>query len=129
MNHNPLYDELRMLLDSPSADPVREKPVRTGQRIWAFCPCHSDGSKYGKRSLSLDLRYGLECFAGCEFRDLVRTIRERAGVYPTRPAPTQVLPRRRNGHGELGEVTGAWVYQDEEAQPLFRVVRLEQQGA
>ena len=122
---NPLYDELGLLLDSPSADAVRERPVQSGRRIWAFCPCHSDGARYGKRSLSLDPRYGLECFAGCDFRDLVRTIRQRAGVYPARSAPTQPMPQKRNGRGDLGEIVAVWPYQDEEARPRFRVVKLQ----
>lgn len=127
--NNPLYAELAPLLDSPSADPIREKSVQQGRRIWAFCPCHGDGTKYGKRSLSLDRRYGLECFAGCRFKDVVMAIRERAGIYPARSAPTQRLPQKRRAHGELGEVTGSWTYQDEAGQPLFRVVRLERQSA
>ena len=122
---SPLYRELAPLLDSPSAHAVREVPVQAGRRIWSFCPCHADGTKYGKRSLSLDFRYGLECFAGCEFRDVVRTIRERAGVYPVRTAPTQSLPQRRNGRDDLGDIVASWVYEDEEGQPLFRVLRTE----
>lgn len=122
---NPLYAELGLLLDSPSADPIREKSVQHGRRIWSYCPVHGDGMKYGKRSLSLDPRYGLECFAGCEFRDVVRAIRERAGVYPARPAPTQRLSQKRRARGELGDVTVTWVYQDVEGRPLFRVVRME----
>ena len=122
---NPLYDELRTLLDSPSADAVREQAVQAGRRIWAFCPCHADGTKFGKRSPSLHPRYGLECFAGCSFRDVVRTIRERGGVHLARPVPTQTVRHKRSRRPELGDVVASWVYQDEEGQSLFRVVRLE----
>ena len=123
-----LYAEILPLLDSPSREQVRELSVRHGQRAWAFCPCHADGTKYGKRSLSLSPVYGLDCFAGCEFRDVVRALRERAGIYPTRPAPTRTLPSRRNGHRKLGDVVASWVYQDKDRHPLFRVLRTEGLG-
>ena len=46
-------------------------------------------------------------------------------MYPVRSAPTQPFPHKRSGRGELGDTTGSWTYQDERAQTLFRVVRLE----
>ena len=122
---NPLYGELALLLDSPSAHAVQEKPVQAGRRIWSFCPCHADGTKYGKRSLSLHPRYGLECFAGCSFRDVVMAIRERAGVHPDRPAPGQRLPQRRRGHRDLGDVVATWTYLDKDGAAIFRVLRTE----
>ncbi|MFC1889687.1 hypothetical protein ACFL4G_08025 [Thermodesulfobacteriota bacterium] len=41
----------------------------------AFCPCHGDGEKQGRRSLHVtetkdDERVLLHCFAGCKFKDI-----------------------------------------------------------
>ena len=121
-----LYGELLPLLDAPSREQVRQLPVGQGQRAWGFCPCHNDGATRGKRSLSLSPIYGLDCFAGCAFRDVVRALRERAGIHPVRPAPVggSHPVRRRNGSGRLGDIVASWVYQDEEARNLFRVVKL-----
>ena len=120
-----LYVELLPLLDHPSADSVRERPP-SGGRVWSFCPSHADGTKYGKRSLSLHPTIGLNCFAGCEFRDVVQALRERAGVHPTHPAPSTPY-RSGNGarSGQLGRVTGSWIYEAKDRTPLFRVVRLD----
>ena len=121
-----LYAELLPLLDSPSRYPDRESPVGSGQRAWAFCPCHADGTKHGKRSLSLSPVYGLDCFAGCAFRDVVRALRKRAGIHPARLAPTEQQPaRRRNGARRLGDIVAVWPYQDAQGRSLFRVVRLD----
>lgn len=124
-----LYRELLPLLDSPSADPVRERPVESGRRAWSFCPVHADGSKYGKRSLSLDPKYGLTCFAGCEFRDIMQALRGRSGFHPIHQSPT--APYRRNGKSSAhpgGRIVASWVYQDEQGEPLFRVIRKEWPG-
>ena len=104
---NPLYAELGPLLDSPSADPIREKPVSNGGRIWAFCGVHPDGQKYGKRSLSLHPRGGRAGFAGGARRDVVKATRELGGVDPVRSAPTQPFTHKRSGRGELGDTTGS----------------------
>ena len=121
-----LYAELLPLLDSPSRDPMRESPVGSGGRAWSFCPSHSDGAKYGKRSLSLSSVYGLDCFASCAFPDVVRALRERAGIHPAKAAPTGgSRPARRNGTRRLGDIVASWPYQDKQVRPLFRVVRLD----
>ena len=121
-----LYAELLPLLDHPSADPVRERPP-AGGRVWSFCPSHADGTKHGKRSLSLHPTIGLDCFAGCAFGDIVRALRGRAGVHSTRPAPTAGPPRGRSGarSGQLGQVTERWPYEDATGAAIFRVVRLD----
>ena len=129
-----LYAELLSLLDSPSGDPVRQTLPASGGRVWSFCPSHADGTKHGKRSMSLTPIYGLDCFAGCRFVDIVTALRARSGAHPARSAPTSRPSQRSPGSGRvqrggLGEVTGSWTYQDEAARPLFRVVRLERSGA
>lgn len=120
-----LYAELLPLLDSPSRDPVRETPP-TGGRVWSFCPVHADGTKHGKRSLSLHPKIGLDCFASCAFGDIIRALRERAGLHPAHAAPSTPY-RSRNGTraGQLGQMTGCWPYEDETGAALFRVVRLD----
>lgn len=120
---NKLYDELASLLDSPSRDQSRERIPAPSGRVWSFCPCHPDGTKHGRRTLSLHPIYGVDCFAGCAFRDIVRALRERAGIHPAHVAPT--TPYRNGNHKARtgGRVVAAWVYADEEGHPLFRVVR------
>ena len=48
-----LYREFLPMLDHPSGDPIKEVPVRRDGRVWSFCPIHGDGSKHGRRSMSL----------------------------------------------------------------------------
>ena len=122
-----LYAELLPLLDSPSRDPVRERGTNGG-RAWSFCPCHTDGTKYGKRSLSLHPAYGLDCFAGCAFRDIVRALRARNGGHPAHAAPTATYSRNGNGNKPSrigGPVVATWTYEDESGRPRFRVLRKE----
>lgn len=123
-----LYTELLPLLDSPSADPVRERPVSPGRRIWSFCPVHADGTKHGKRSLSLHPTYGLDCFATCHFKDIVRALRGRAGLHPTRAAPATTYRSGSRTPQPGGRIVASWVYQDEQGEALFRVVRKEWPG-
>ena len=122
-----LYAELLPLLDSPSSDAVREREVRSGCRVWSFCPVHPDGTKYGRRSMSLHATYGLDCFAGCTFRDIVLALQARTGLHPMRPKLTSRPPKgsRTSGHYALGGVVATWAYEDEMRQPILRVVRLE----
>jgi len=54
-------------------------------RLWAFCPSHADGTKHGRRSLSLHPKYGLKCFAGCNFTDILAVLRSH--TMPSRPQP------------------------------------------
>lgn len=56
------------------------QPDRDG-RIWSYCPAHPDGQRSGRRpaagsnlygrSLSLHPQYGLTCFSGCAFREIM----------------------------------------------------------
>jgi len=94
-----LYNELRPLLKSP-------KPPDKDGRIWSFCPCHADGSKHGRRSLSLHPVYGLDCFAGCEFSAILAA-----------------LGARRDGQ-RPSDVEATYTYRAEDGVPLFEVCRL-----
>ena len=119
---NDMYSELLPLLHSPSRDPIRERAPTPGGRCWSFCPAHADGTKYGKRSLSLHSVYGLNCFAGCAFRDIVRALR--GGTFGPRVVGTA---SRTNGKARplSGEIVAAWVYTNALGRALFRVVRIE----
>ena len=97
-DHQALYNELRPLLRSP-------KPPDKDGRIWSFCPCHPDGSKHGRRSLSLHPTIGLDCFAGCEFSAILAA-----------------LGARRDGQRPSEEAT--YTYRAEDGTPLFEVCRL-----
>ena len=62
-----LYRDLEPLLKSP-------KPPDHQGRIWSFCPSHPDGQTKGRRSLSLHPEIGLDCFGGCEFTDILKSL-------------------------------------------------------
>lgn len=75
---------------------------------WAFCPCHEDGVKQGRRSLHVEEKGGkllFHCFAGCNYRDIA------AALGLTRE-------RRREREPEA-----VYRYVDEEGALLFEVVR------
>jgi hypothetical protein len=94
-----LYEELRPLLRNP-------KPPDRDGRIWSFCPCHPDGSKHGRRSLSLHPTIGLDCFAGCEFSAIL-----------------VALGARRDGQ-RPSDIEATYTYRAEDGTPLFEVCRL-----
>lgn len=75
---------------------------------WAFCPCHDDGAKRGRRSLHVEEKGGklfFHCFAGCGYRDIQAALG---------------LARERRREREPEAV---YPYVDEEGKLLFEVVR------
>lgn len=59
--------EIEKYLDKPKPDP------KGG--FFAFCPCHPDGTKQGRRSLSVQEKNGkllVHCFAGCHNEDILK---------------------------------------------------------
>jgi len=72
-----IYEELKNFMPDPKG------PSSSGQ-IWSFCPCHPDGSKTGRRSLSLHPIYGLKCWAGCQWETVATELRNRQGPMPVR---------------------------------------------
>jgi len=105
-----LYRELAPLLDSP-------KRGMDG-RVWSYCPVHGDGAKHrgqpgqAGRSLSLHPKLGLDCFAGCEFTDIVKALKkkevqpvQRVSSRKSAPAPaTETLVKVFKYQGADGEV-------------------------
>lgn len=86
-------------------------PKPAGQGKWlAFCPCHNDGAKQGRRSLSIaegkDGKPLLHCFAGCEYKDIIGAL----GL--DKPAA-----RRER------EIVAAYDYRDAGGKLVFQVVR------
>ena len=65
-----------------------------------MCPCHPDGTKRNNPSLSLHPRIGLDCFAGCNFTDIVNALKSREAKRPYNPAIRT---------GTLGKVEPEWV--------------------
>jgi hypothetical protein len=65
------FDNILPLLNSPVDD-------KKGGYM-AFCPCHSDGAKHGRRSLHVSPgKNGMAlvyCFAGCNAVDILRALR------------------------------------------------------
>ncbi len=102
-----LYEELLPLLGNP-------RQAASG-RTWAFCPTHPDGEKHGRRSLSLDLRYGLVCFAGCEFKALLEALRagQHRNGYQPEPGP------------KAGTLTAVYEYRDEGGELIAEKCRIE----
>ena len=99
-----LYEELRPLLVDP-------RDAADG-RVWSMCPCHPDGQKHGKRSLSLSPRYGLQCFAGCEFTAILSALRQRPSL---------------NGHQDpnQGRLVAVYEYRDSAGVLIAEKARIE----
>ncbi|SHF60816.1 IclR helix-turn-helix domain-containing protein [Desulfofundulus australicus DSM 11792] len=77
----------------------------------AFCPCHNDGAKQGRRSLHIsvsekDGRVLLHCFAGCRYEDIVSALG---------------LPKKTRRERE--EPEAIYPYVDEQGKLLFEVLR------
>jgi hypothetical protein len=109
-----LYDELLPRLRRPSGHPIREMeyPNHEG-RVWSMCPSHGDGAKRGHRSLSLDRTHGLQCFAGCEFKDIIDAL----GVdrHVPREPDSRVVQMRKPSRPEvrpIGEPCKVYEYRD-----------------
>jgi hypothetical protein len=124
-----LYRELLPQLRSPSGDPHREKSYPTGDgRIWSFCPAHPDGTKHHNRSLSLSTKYGVECFAGCEFTAII----DGFNLPHQRPTETErVVPirqTRRPASASYGEPRHLYVYRDSSGVIVGEKGRWEQDG-
>lgn len=106
-----LYQRVFPYLRQPSATATGQREPRYGTRVWSFCPIHPDGQKQGRRSLSLDPAWGLTCFAGCDFKDILDAL----GV----PMPS------KNGHQPLGQIVATYDYLDRTGELLFQVLRYQ----
>lgn len=107
-----LFAELEPLLRDP-------RQAADG-RVWSFCPIHPDGQKSGRRSLSLSPRYGLTCFAGCDFQAIVTALRGRA------------FDPRVNGNGQRpgaseakGKLVATYEYRDSAGNLVAEKCRIE----
>ena len=106
---------------------VREPKKEAGEWL-AFCPCHRDGEKHGRRSLAIREKPGggvlFHCFSGCEYSAIVAALglggngskpekpkKEIVATYPyhdadgtllaeiVRYTPKSFAIRRPDGHG------------------------------
>jgi len=112
------------LLDSPAGDPFGRKPVQPDRHTWFFCPCHVDGSKYGKRSATFHPRYGLTCFAGCNRRDILVALQKRGGVHPGRSPVDSSHPGHRSRSKAIpGRIVACYPYEDEGGRLLYQALR------
>jgi len=123
-----MYRELLPRLRSPSGNPLREVDYPNGEgRVWSYCPAHPDGTKHHNRSLSLSTKYGLECFAGCGFRDILDGL----GVERKRPTANGVVPMHSPppypSHA-IGEPTRVYVYRGTDGTVVAEKGRWEQGG-
>ncbi|RMG50543.1 MAG: hypothetical protein D6717_13700, partial [Gammaproteobacteria bacterium] len=88
-----------------------KEPRKEGKGWMAFCPSHADGTKRGRRSLSIGEGHGgvlLHCFAGCDFRRIL----EELG-----------LPSLSSSRGKEKSMEATYTYTDGEGRPLYRVIR------
>jgi len=103
-----LYQSLQPYLREPKAGP--------GQRIWSYCPAHPDGTKHHRRSLSLHPQYGLTCFAGCSFKDILRGLGYQISSPEHPPAQRDTEPDRTylytTPEGDVLAEKGRWNKED-----------------
>ncbi len=95
---------------APLLGPVKQK----GDWIMAMCPCHADGAKHngsgGGESLGLSKAGVLKCFAGCEFSDVIRALRERSNIPSSVPTPIRAAtPETLDRLYEYRDVAGELV--------------------
>ena len=101
-----VYNEVKDHLIRPSGKPHGEHPYPDGRgRIWSMCPIHPDGQKHGNRSLSLDPKYGLKCFAGCNYGAIKDAL-----LGPSDDRNGTQAPRDYNG--SLGKPDAIYGYSD-----------------
>lgn len=108
-----LFAELEPLMPDP-------RQAADG-RVWGFCPIHPDGKKSGRRSLSLSRKYGLTCFAGCDFKAIVEALRGRA-------FDPRVNGNRQNGAGsspDKGNLVAIYEYRDSAGVVIAEKCRIE----
>jgi len=117
-------DEVLPLLDSPAGDPYGRKPIAPDRHVWFFCPCHVDGSKYGKRSATFHPRYGLTCFAGCDRRDILAELKKCNNVHPLHSVNSHPDHRSRS-KSVPGRIVACYPYPDESGRLLYQALRKE----
>ncbi len=90
--------------------PLLKDPKPDGKGGYmAFCPCHADGVKHGRRSLHVQEKNGkllLYCFAGCRYEDIKHALG---------------LDQKEQGHGK--EPEAVYDYRDENGKLLYQVLR------
>lgn len=85
---------------------------------FAFCPCHADGHKSGRRSLRIQQKDGkilLYCFAGCPTEDIVRALGLSMSDLFVGDKPKATSK----------EITAVYDYPDESGRLLYQVVRYQ----
>jgi hypothetical protein len=123
------YDDVLPLLRNPSAKEKGQVEPRSGQKVWSFCPCHPDGQKAGRRSLSLHPKFGLKCWTGCDRNDVLEALgyrnqqsrEERASRNGYHGQPTQITSSRETREKkatDLGPPENEWVYRDDHGRPI-----------
>ncbi len=81
-----------------------------GGWVMGWCPVHPDGEKHGRKagqSLGLSEAGVLRCFAGCEFGEVIKALRDGAGV---RPLPRPASASRGRQDDRRGNVTAIYCY-------------------
>lgn len=115
--------------------PLLDSPRSQGERIWAYCPTHPDGTKGRRggqglagRSLSLSIKYGLICHAGCSerpdwFKDVLTLMgyydENRRDTKPSNsrepvPATSKPPQQKRGRRPEHAELVAVYDYTDPE---------------
>ena len=95
--------------------PQLREPQEDGKGgYFAFCPCHADGAKNGRRSLHVTPRDGkvlFYCFAGCKYEDILKKLN------------LNRAERSRTPSKFVGDTTGIWSYKGPDGELRYQVLR------
>jgi len=96
---------------------VREPKKESGEWL-AYCPCHRDGEKHGRRSLAIREKPGggvlLHCFSGCDYSAIVAAL----GLGGNGGAPATGKPEKKKR-----EIVATYPYHDADGTLLAEIVR------
>jgi hypothetical protein len=105
---------------------------RSGKWMMTLCPSHPDGEKSGGKpagySLGLSDKGVLKCFAGCDFKDVLKALKESGPPPPPKREPSRSgnTPRRPSGGvGPNETVTRVYDYVTEKGRLVAQKARIE----
>ncbi len=112
--------------------PLLGDAIRNGEWLMTWCPVHNDGAKHGRRpgrpggrSLGLSERGVLRCFAGCDFADVIASLRgpeyEAKSGAPKKPKP----PEDPGYNAAVERLADTYLYQNSDGHTVAEKARFE----